>query len=967
MPVEDFGLLGARKMKMDARISHWCAAFVYVFMLLGFGNTTVEAIEPTPEQIKLFQQLSPEQRAQMMSSLQEKQQGTKAPSPLAEPVLVKPREVKTQEASAIEAVAKEGTETTSLQEKAKEKSIQPELKQFGYDLFAGSPTTFAPATDIPIPVDYVIGPGDTIQVQLFGKESLEYELLVNRDGQIQFPGIGPIAVVGLTFDELKRMLTQRIAKQMIGVKASIALGALRSMRVFVMGDVNRPGSYTVSSLSSMTNALFVSGGIQPIGSLRDIQLKRNGKVITHLDLYDLLLKGDTHNDVRIQPGDVIFVPPIGETVGVGGEVRRPAIYEIKGQTTVAQVLELAGGLLPTAYPAETQLARINDQGERTLVDIDLTLDNQRATKVHNGDVLRIYSVLEKMENIVLLSGHVQRPGGLQWTEGMRLTDAIPSVTDLLPEPDVNYVLIRREQGPLRNIVVVTANLGKALAHPHSDADVSLMPRDQVFVFGLNKEALRKKRQVLDKLDDELRQQARFARPEHVVTIKGDVRGPGAYPLAEGMRLQELLAAANDFLPDSDRNYLLVTREHEHGKIIEAFSVEYGQAGGRDLILQPRDSVYVFEQSGDRQELLAPVIARLKSQARYNIPTAVVNIGGLVVSGGQYPLERGMRVADLIRASGGLKESAYELEAEISRYETKDRELRLTRHVKVNLGQVLAGNFDANIALEPHDVLQIKRLPQWTEQRQVELKGEVRFPGVYQVRRDETLHELLLRAGGLTEQAFPQGAIFLREDLKEKEQRQIDTMVTRLESDIASAQLEKSQLKGAEEQKTNSVGLAQSLLAQLKSSKALGRLVIDLPKILAADVKTEKENDILLKNGDQLFVPALTQEVTVIGEVQYSTSHLFEPGLKTQDYIAKSGGLTYRADDNRIYVVRANGSVVPSNSEGWFNGGVDIKQGDTIVVPLDAERMRPLTLWTNVTQIIYQLGIAAASWNAVGVF
>ncbi|MFQ5668808.1 MAG: polysaccharide biosynthesis/export family protein, partial [Candidatus Binatia bacterium] len=346
----------------------------YILRVLFCGillaHAAANAVEPTAQQLQLLQQLSPEQRATALRALGKQAAGKPQTGPQPAPAVVKPRPVKGP--SRIEQEAAKTAGTPKIAEKKQPKAVRQRLKQFGYDLFAGAPTTFAPATDIPVPADYVIGPGDTVQVQLFGKENAEHSLQVTREGVLNFPGIGPISVAGLSFAELKRDLRQRISQQMIGIKSSITMGPLRSIRVFVLGEAHRPGSYTVSALSTMTNALFVSGGIQSIGSLRDIQLKRSGKLVRRLDLYDLLLHGDTSGDVRLLPGDVIFIPPIGRTVGVAGEVRRPAIYEIKGEKTVAEVLDLAGGLLPTAYPQASQLVRINRRRERTLVDIDLT-------------------------------------------------------------------------------------------------------------------------------------------------------------------------------------------------------------------------------------------------------------------------------------------------------------------------------------------------------------------------------------------------------------------------------------------------------------------------------------------------------------------------------------------------------------------------------------------------------------------
>ena len=235
------------------------------------------------------------------------------------------------------------------------------LRPFGYELFSGIPTTFAPVTDIPVPSEYVVGPGDRLEVQLIGNTRARHSLVVNRDGRIMFPELGPITVAGLRFEEARERIETRVSEQMIGTQATVSIGDLRSIRVYVLGEAEQPGSFTVSSLATITNAIFVSGGVKPIGSLRNIQLKRNGQVVKRLDLYDLLLNGDTSDNVRLQPGDVIFIPPVGSTVGVTGEIRRPAIYELKGESSVADLLHLGGGLTPEADPRLATLQRIDDQ------------------------------------------------------------------------------------------------------------------------------------------------------------------------------------------------------------------------------------------------------------------------------------------------------------------------------------------------------------------------------------------------------------------------------------------------------------------------------------------------------------------------------------------------------------------------------------------------------------------------------
>src|SRR5690606_7397998 len=327
--------------------------------------------------------------------------------------------------------------------------LEPEIERFGHELFEAVPPTFAPVEDIPVPADYVMGPGDTVVVQLLGKENVQHELAVTRDGTLLFPGIGPINVAGLSFTELRREVNRRVERRFIGTQASVTLGRLRSIRVFVLGDVTRPGSYTVSSLATLTNALFASGGVKPIGSLRDIQLKRRGKVVARLDLYDLLLRGDTRGDARLAPGDVIFVPPAGATVGIGGRVQRPALYELKDETSLAELLDMAGGLLPDADRRAVRIERVVQGVGHSVLNVDLA--REAAVRLQDGDVVRVYALPERRERAVRLVGWVQRPGEHEWRPGMRLSDLVPSLGLLRPGADLNYALVTRERAEDRQL------------------------------------------------------------------------------------------------------------------------------------------------------------------------------------------------------------------------------------------------------------------------------------------------------------------------------------------------------------------------------------------------------------------------------------------------------------------------------------------------------------------------------------
>jgi polysaccharide export outer membrane protein len=337
---------------------------------------------------------------------------------------------------------------------------------------------------------------------------------------------------------------------------------------------------------------------------------------------------------------------------------------------------------------------------------------------------------------------------------------------------------------------------------------------------------------------------------------------------------------------------------------------------------------------------------------------VVHVEGKVRIPGDYPLEPGMTVADLVRAGGGLADEAYRGRAELARYRVENGVTRRTQIMDLDLEQGVNGDPAAKVLLEPFDDLSVKEVSSWAERATVTLAGEVRFPGSYPIRKGETLKSVISRAGGLTEFAFPEGSVFTREEIKMREQEQINLLVTRTQTDLtAQASTPTTALQtGA----AVALAMGQSLLAQLRAAKPVGRLVIDLPLTLREPQGAVA--DVSLRDGDKLIVPRFQQQVTVIGEVQNATSHLYRPSLSRDAYISMSGGATRMADPGRIYVVRANGSVVTNDGSRWFQHGssMNVKPGDTIVVPLDTEHLPSLPFWQGVTGILYNIAVSVAA-------
>jgi protein involved in polysaccharide export with SLBB domain len=727
------------------------------------------------------------------------------------------------------------------------------LKPFGYNLFAGSPTTFAPVTEIPIPNNYTLGPGDVLHVQLWGKENQQLQLPISRDGTISFPLSGPQVVAGLSFDEARQQIKKRVSEQYIGVQASVTLGELRSMRVFVLGEARNAGSYTVSSLSTITNALYVSGGIQRTGSLRRVQHKRDGKLIGELDLYDLLLKGDTSDDSRLQPGDVIFIPPVGNRVGIDGEVYRPALYELKGSTDLQQLVNLAGGLTPQAYPQLVRIERNNDDFLRIIAEANLTTSRGKGAAVKPGDRIEVASISDITGQYIEVAGAATRTGKFAWVPGMRVSSIIKSLDSaLLPEADKRYAAIVRTDPATDRVAVINLRLREAVQNPGSTDNIRLEERDRLLIFS------------------------------------------------------------------------------------DAGKVEGGEEGR------------IFT----RQQLFNPVLQRLKAQAGPGAPQKTIRVSGPVLYPGEYPLPASGRVADAIYVAGGLKDSASLFTAELARFETDEQGTGQTRIQNLDLQAVIQGK--QTIRLQSRDRLLIKSIPEFASAKAIELNGEVRYPGEYTVRDGETLREVIQRAGGLTHNAFPEGAVFTREKLRQLEAQRLQEAEERLQGDLLGVQLEGDNFGGQSAERTQQV---QNLLDDVQSARPVGRMVINLADVVGND----DYQPIRLQDGDRLTVPITPQSVSVFGEVQFPTSHLHAQGLTVDDYLERSGGPTRQADESRVYVVKADGSVMLPEKSRWFGGrSQQLAVGDTIIMPIDVDRLNQLELWTNVSQIVYQIALGAAA-------
>ncbi|KJY78497.1 sugar transporter [Vibrio coralliilyticus] len=873
-------------------------------------SASVDAATPTQAQINQFQSLPKAQQEQLarqmggdlsaMNSL-----GAASLSPDTEtPEIKKPERV--TEVS--------GKDTEAVNEQ-KNKVVTSELPYFGYDVFSGSPLDFTPVEHLPVPHDYIIAPGDEVRIQLYGKSYSDLKLKIDREGKLNIPEYGPEYVAGQTFSELKNYVASLIQRKSIGVEAVISLSAMRTMQVFVTGDVKQPGAYNVNGLTTLSQALIAAGGIKLTGSLRNIKVKRLGKTVVTFDAYDLIVNGNSSRDIRLQAGDSILVPAKHADIVVKGEVLRPAHYELNSDRRLNSLINIAGGALPNAYLSKVSVKRRSAKGIEQLT-LDMSSPNGKNFKLQAGDEVSLLPVGDKLENAIALRGELFRQGAYQFIEGLKISDVISRV-DLKENADLSYALLVREKSDSRDISVWQFNLGEVLKSPSSSDNFSLQKGDQLFVFdnGLNVEYWYREQ--------------KSASSKRVKKLNEDLNGHNS---------------ENDHKEESKS---VATLDPATGALVE-------KEHQKKLDISDDDKFAVADDFRlySRESLLKPIIERLKAQASITEQAKILEVTGAVKYPGVYPLAENASFEKLIASAGGFAEQAFMYSAELSRSEKVKQDF-VVQHYSFSPNEILSGQDKLDIQAQDHIV--IKTQPNWQRDNSIELQGEVVFPGTYTFQRGETIQDLIERAGGLTQFAYAQGAVFSRESLRRQEEERLKLLNLQLKQEIGNLALRRQNSSATY---TTSPTEAMTIADELASTEAIGRLVINLPEALAGNSNA----DIIVEKGDKLYVPARQPVVSVMGEVQFSSNHTFTPGMTIEDYISSAGGTKKQADTDRIYVVRADGSVMLPNNSFWFSRKSNpLEPGDTIIVPLDTDYLDGLSTLTSATQILYQIGVA---WSAV---
>ncbi len=793
----------------------------------------------------------------------------------------------------------------------------PVLERFGADVFrTGMGNMDDLPMDLPVGPDYVLGPGDGLNIELWGSIAQRLQRVVDRTGQVALPEAGPVLVSGHTLGDVQRVMQGVMRSQYRDVEVDVSLARLRTVRVYVVGDVQSPGAYDISSLSTPLNALYAGGGPTAGGSLRTLQHYRGKQLVQEIDIYDLLLRGVSGDLQRIQPGDIIKVPPIGPQVTVEGMVRRPAIYELDGKANLAEVLELAGGVLPSGALRHIDVERVMAHESRTMLRLDLPEGNDPKAvdkaledfNVQGDDKIRISPILSYSEKTIYLDGHVFRPGKYPYKEGMTVTDLIHSYNDLLPEPSRRHAEIIRLQPPDYTPVVLTFNLGDAL--DGQNKNLLLKPFDTVRVFG--------------RYD--------FEDPP-IVSVSGEVRDPGDHVTNGVTHLRDAVFLAGGVSPDAELNDAQVFRHTSDGQV-HVMSVNLAKALSGDavqnVLLEPKDRVFIH-----------------RSLARTDPPAVIVQ--GEVSRPGKYPLGEGMTASELVRLAGGLKRSADSQMADLTRYLEQDGEKLISEQRTVNVAKAMSGIADHDPTLRAGDVLTIPQITGWNDiGASIAIKGEVMRPGTYGIQEGEKLSSVLARAGGFRSGAYPYGAILERAQVRELEEKTRAELIRRVQAEGTSLKLVPDLDPDQKIAKEASLAQWQTALERLQNTPPAGRLVVHISNDVGHWANTPA--DLQIRAGDVLIIPKQPNFVMVEGAVYNPTAITFKPGQSAEWYLKQAGGPTQMANKKAIFVIRANGSVVGGSGGMWGGGATsaELRPGDMVVMPEKA--IGGTSKWKTILQV-----------------
>ncbi|MBV9850632.1 MAG: SLBB domain-containing protein [Armatimonadetes bacterium] len=776
-----------------------------------------------------------------------------------------------------------------------------------------------------VPASYQLSAGDVLTVRYWSPtmESRESTVTVDAQDAVMIPGIGRLVVRGLTASQAEHTLRARLRRLYNGADVTITLREPRTVSVTVSGEAFAPGTYNVPAVSTAFNVLYAAGGPTTDGSLRVVEVRRAGRLIGTLDVYRLLLGGGQFTDISLQPGDLISVSPRQSRVAVEGEVRQPAIYELKDRETLRDALRFARGVKPSGVVQHVEIKTVRPGAARVLKDVNLTDAAQVASlPLYDGDVVDVFSVRATLANLVSVAGAVDQPGDYAWQPGLRVADLLERARGPLPEAYTTRADLYR-WNPDNTTTLIPVSVDRALAH-EPDANIPLARWDRLQVYTRQDVAWTGRRDV---------------------TVRGAVQRPGVYTRSENMHARDLLLKAGGPTPEASLNHVVLLHQRPDGSFDYNY-VSLAPDSTEDPLLQDNDILAVYTAQ----------------QAQFT-PGHIVTILGEVVAPGPYPRGDGMHLSDLLKLAGGFRPGAATHVSIAHAYKATDDPTARPA--------VLNASFDAqhnsvpgdDVQLQDGDVVTVQGTGGFRDHVSVVMvKGAVQQPGPVILTDKMRLSDAIRVAGGLRDVAYPPGAEFTRqsERLTSGEQRSQAQIISRLNDllnqsayrrELAKSDIER--IKATQTATQGNTGLiplgntsapaaapnpaAAALATELAQHGLVstprtlgpgdlqpnGTLAVNLAGALKRPGGAE---DIPLMDGDTITVPERPTTVQVVGAVFNARGVMYKPGASLDYYISRAGGFAPDAASDRIEVIRAGGGLIPASKAGA------LQPGDLILVP-----------------------------------
>jgi len=770
------------------------------------------------------------------------------------------------------------------------------------------------SASLPTPENYTISTGDVINVHVYGDRNERYELEVSNEGEVELEFIGPVSVGGMSFSELKSSLTTKLKHHFKMSSVKITMSKYSSIQVTLIGDVKYPGIYNLSSFSTAKDLLIVSKGVRDSASVREIDIKRGGKTLAKLDFYDLLFEGKNIGSILLKHGDIVVVKKAKALVSIDGFVNHAAIFELKGKETLKTLIGYAGGMKVDASKRHIKIDRYSDN---TIFEtFNIPYSRAKNFRMKDGDKVYIYKLDSSANTSVTIYGNIIRPGAYSLNDESDLTQLLQKQLKLgaekffLPQTYFEYGVVKHYSSSSLNYETKSFNLMKVIK---GEEKVELSSQDKIFIFSQND-----------------------ITSSSYISTKGELLvKEGKLKYFEGMTIRDAVNASgiNGVMDDLVR----VTTMNTPDRMPKTSFYSYENEA--NITLSPYDEVEVYDYYNTH--LLQPV--SIKGEVLN--PTTVFH-------------EKGMKLSSLFDRSGGFTVEAFLNKVEIIRYLINEKNIRKKIVITLDLNKVDSKEY----ILEPYDEVTVYKIPNWSEKRVVTLKGEVRFPGAYTVSNGEKLSSVIQRAGGFTNEAFIDGAVFTRESIRVQQVSNYNRALVKVKRELAIYNAMPANSKQSVGASATSDTLNEVIL-EAQKYEPLGRVSINLDRDLESFKKGQF--DLVLKDKDTLVIPNQIDTVTVFGEVFNSTSFVYNSKLDAEAYIKMASGLSRSADAESIYIIHADGRS-ELLSRGWFSASVTIQKGDTIVVPLYIKETNKLEVWDSVSRIFASFAITVATINTLGI-